>query len=85
VLMRGVRALVSANRPDPLDVAVTTAWILLEILGWAILVVELEWITQKDFLELPTAAVLRLLLAGVSPLLARGHGGAWKGNSEIGP
>ncbi len=68
VLMRGVRALVSGNRPDPLDVAVTTAWTVLELLGWAILVVELEWITQKDFPELPAAAVLRLLLgwAGVS-------------------
>lgn len=69
VLQRATRMLLSANRSDPLDVAVTTGWTLLEVLGWATLVVELGWLTRRDFDKLPASAVVRLLLAwcGIPP------------------
>lgn len=62
VLSRATRMLMSANRTDPLDVAVTTAWTLLEVLAWAVLVIELGWLTRGDFEGMPKPAVLRLLL-----------------------
>lgn len=69
VLRRATRMMVSANRSDPVDIAVTTAWSLLEILAWAVLVVELRWLTREDFEKMSASAVLRLLLGwcGIDP------------------
>ena len=36
VLRRAVRMIISANTPDPLDVAIPTAVAVLELLGWAV-------------------------------------------------
>ncbi len=43
-----------------------TAWALLEMLAWAVLVVEHRWLMRKDFDKLSASSDVRLLLSWCS-------------------
>jgi len=61
VLSRAARIAVSANEPDPLDVAIPTALTGLELLAWAVLVVREGWVRPGEQ-EMTAAAMIRLLM-----------------------
>jgi hypothetical protein len=61
VLRRAVRHTVSANDPDPIEEAVTTAAAGLELLSWAVLVIHERWLRPGEG-DLTAAGKLRLLL-----------------------
>lgn len=61
VLQRAVRIVVSANDADPLDVSIPTACTGLELLAWAVLEIDQQWLKEADG-ELNTAGRFRLLL-----------------------
>jgi hypothetical protein len=63
VLERAVRIYAHANVPDPLDDSVMAAWTALELLAWAVLKIDQEWLSADDWDKLTAAGTVRLLLA----------------------
>ncbi len=61
VLRRAVRHCLEANTPDPVDTAIVVSHSALELLAWAVLVVEERWLDPKDG-RLASAGNIRLLL-----------------------
>jgi hypothetical protein len=61
VLKRACRMVLAANDSNPLDISVQTAFSALEVLGWATLRVEEDWIRKSDS-RMTAASMLRLLL-----------------------
>lgn len=61
VLKRAVRRCLDANVPNPVDSAIVVSHSALELLAWAVLVVEHRWLDPKDG-ELTAAGRIRLLL-----------------------
>jgi hypothetical protein len=61
VLRRGVRMYVSANWADPLDTAIVTAQMGLELPAWSVLVEDQGWLVERDG-RLHAPGKLRLLL-----------------------
>lgn len=61
VLKRAVRHCLDANVPNPVDSAIVVSHSALELLAWAVLVVEHRWLDPKDG-DLATAGRIRLLL-----------------------
>ncbi len=61
VLRRSIRIYVQANHPDPLETAIIMAQTALELLAWAVLVEQEQWVKEGEG-KLPAAARLRLLL-----------------------
>lgn len=61
VLTRCIRMYVSSNTPDPLDMAIPAAQMGLELLGWAVLVEQEEWLWQTEG-RITASRMLRLLL-----------------------
>lgn len=61
VLRRAVRHCLEANTPDPVDSAIVVSHSVLELLAWAVLVVEERWLDPKDG-RLASAGNIRLLL-----------------------
>lgn len=61
VLRRAVRHCLEANSPDPVDSAIVVSHSALELLAWAVLVVEERWLDPKDG-KLASAGNIRLLL-----------------------
>jgi len=70
ILRRAVPQCLTANNPNPVDVAVPVSFSTLELLAWAVLFEDQQWLNEKDG-KLNMAGRTRLLLrwAGIDPTI----------------
>lgn len=66
VLARTTRFILNANAPDPVDVSVVSAFAALELLSWAVLTVEQDWLRLQEAEAMSAESKIRLLLRWAS-------------------
>jgi len=90
ILRRAVRECLTANVPKPVETAIAVSHSTLELLAWAVLVVDKQWLNPNDG-KLAVAGRMRLLLrwagidTAIDPRLTALHALAKKENLPDGP